>query len=65
MSNEKLDRLEESRLMKIQDGHLMIYYDPNRPGGGFWIHSCESEGQCGNYAAKRTNSVNHIFPRKS
>lgn len=34
---------------KVQDGHLMAYTDPNRPGGGIWRHACETEAKCGNY----------------
>lgn len=50
-TSEQQDKVadQEPRARKIQDGHLMIYHDPHRPGGGFWRHSCESEEQCGNY----------------
>lgn len=41
--------MKGDRNTRIVDGHLMIYCDPDRPGGGFWRHSCESEEQCGNY----------------
>jgi hypothetical protein len=40
---------------RIENGHLMIYCDPDRPGGGFWRHSCESEEQCGNYTDERSD----------
>lgn len=33
----------------IQDGHLMVLRDPDRPSGGFWCHACESEEKCGKY----------------
>ena len=34
---------------KVLDGHLMVFIDAGRPGGGRWIHHCETEEQCGSY----------------
>ncbi len=53
------------RAWKLENGHLMIYTDPGRPGGGLWRHDCPSEEACGrmtetdvdNLAAQRSHEI--------
>ena len=40
---------EQRKPRTVHDGHLMLFIDAGRLGGGRWIHHCETEEQCGHY----------------